>query len=234
MRRQPQRKPASPDLNQRKAGLTHGSKTGHDDLQAFSWKRAEFPEPPKFEEAKALAEMAIRPSACAALVVQQYSSLSTDLAALDLVLEQAGASERMKEVEAMLINQARSLQSMFTYLARQAKGVGSLPAWEAHIRLAMKAQNQSRLTLETLVNLQRPHVVIAKQTNIANGGPQQVNVAVTSIDGVENELLGDRHGATLDGSAAGEAGASNQDLETLGARNWPQNGRGKGAGGSKR
>jgi hypothetical protein len=42
------------------------------------------------------------------------------------------------------------------------------------MRVALKAQNQCRMTLETLATVTNPRVVYAKQANIANG-PQQVN-----------------------------------------------------------
>ena len=45
---------------------------------------------------------------------------------------------------------------------------------ERCMRMAMKAQNQCRMTLETLAALKNPRVVVAQQTNIAHG-PQQVN-----------------------------------------------------------
>ena len=42
------------------------------------------------------------------------------------------------------------------------------------MRMAMKAQNQCRMTLETLATIKNPPVVFAKQANINNGGQQQV------------------------------------------------------------
>ena len=40
--------------------------------------------------------------------------------------------------------------------------------------MALKAQDQSRRTLETLAQMKKPAVVIAQQANITQG-PQQVN-----------------------------------------------------------
>jgi hypothetical protein len=45
---------------------------------------------------------------------------------------------------------------------------------EIYLRLALKAQNQCRMTLETLATIKNPPAVFAKQANIAHG-PQQVN-----------------------------------------------------------
>ena len=47
-------------------------------------------------------------------------------------------------------------------------------AGERYLKLAFKAQNQCRMTLETLTTIKNPPVVYAKQANIAHG-PQQVN-----------------------------------------------------------
>ena len=65
---------------------------------------------------------------------------------------------------------------MFGELSRRsALNLGEyLEASEKYLRMALKAQNQCRMTLETLSNIKNPPVVYAKQANIANG-PQQVN-----------------------------------------------------------
>jgi hypothetical protein len=42
------------------------------------------------------------------------------------------------------------------------------------MRVALKAQSQSRCTIDSLADIKNPRPVFAKQTNIANG-PQQVN-----------------------------------------------------------
>ena len=48
------------------------------------------------------------------------------------------------------------------------------------MRMAMKAQSQCRMTIETLATLKNPQVVFAKQANINNGGQQQVNNRVAT------------------------------------------------------
>ena len=61
-------------------------------------------------------------------------------------------------------------------LARRAVNQEYLKQYETYLRLALKAQNQSRMTLETLATLKNPPVVFAKQANINQGnGNQQVN-----------------------------------------------------------
>ena len=63
-------------------------------------------------------------------------------------------------------------------MVRRATSQEYLKQWEAYMRIGMKAQNQCRMTLETLATIKNPPVVIARQANINNGGRQQVNNGV--------------------------------------------------------
>ena len=80
-------------------------------------------------------------------------------------------------VEAMLAAQALTLNVAFHDLFRRADAHlgSSLSAAETLMRLALKAQAQSRSTLETLANLKHPRFVVAGQANISHGGHMQVN-----------------------------------------------------------
>ena len=81
----------------------------------------------------------------------------------------------MKSIEAMLIGQAQALQTMFVSLGRQAVGKTLLPQYTAFMNLALKAQSQSRATIQALVELKYPRQTnFVKQANIANGH-QQIN-----------------------------------------------------------
>jgi hypothetical protein len=82
-------------------------------------------------------------------------------------------------VEAMLIAQATTLQTVFASLLLKASSQDQLKHWESYMRLGLKAQNQCRMTLETLAAIKNPPVIFARQANIANG-PQQVNNSVAS------------------------------------------------------
>ena len=79
----------------------------------------------------------------------------------------------------MLFNQAQALQSIFVNLSCQAARQEYRSNQELFLRLALKAQNQCRTTLETLAALKHPPVVFAKQANIAQGH-QQVNNTVNN------------------------------------------------------
>jgi len=68
------------------------------------------------------------------------------------------------------------LQSLFAGLTERAMNQNPLPNLESFMRLAFKAQNQYRATLEMLAGIKNPPVVIARQANINQGsGNQQVN-----------------------------------------------------------
>lgn len=83
----------------------------------------------------------------------------------------------LKPVEGMLLAQAVTLNAIFADLAgRAALNIGTYPeVVERYMRLALKAQSQSRATLETLAEVKNPlRFAYVRQANIANG-PQQVN-----------------------------------------------------------
>ena len=74
----------------------------------------------------------------------------------------------------MLIGQATALETLFSCLAARAMTCDQIPGFEMNMRMALRAQNQCRATLETLAAIKNPPVVFAKQANIAHGH-QQVN-----------------------------------------------------------
>ncbi len=82
----------------------------------------------------------------------------------------------MSEVEATLIAQAVTLDTVFNELARRAAlNMGEhLGATETYLRLALKAQAQCRSTLETLAEVKYPKAAtFVRQQNVAY--QQQVN-----------------------------------------------------------
>jgi hypothetical protein len=128
----------------------------------------------------------------------------------------------MKDVEATLISQATTLNIMFAELSRRAAAnMGEyLKAAELFMRMALKAQNQCRMTLETLSNIKNPPVIYAKQANIANG-PQQVNNGrMPRAHAEENQnqpskLLEQSNEQRMDAPAQSKAGEGNSELEAV-------------------
>ena len=88
------------------------------------------------------------------------------------------------------------------------------------MRMALKTQNQCRMTLETLSNIKNPPVIFAKQANFS-GGLQQVNNGVPASRAEENQnlqskLLTELPHETLDTGRTGEAVPVNSEMEALG------------------
>jgi hypothetical protein len=82
----------------------------------------------------------------------------------------------LSEMEATLVAQATTLDAVFNELARRAAfNMGEhLTATETYLRLALKAQAQSRATIETLAEIKYPKsATFVKQQN--NAYQQQVN-----------------------------------------------------------
>lgn len=133
------------------------------------------------------------------------------------VLEKATQQIRMgdlSKIEEMYISQAIALETMFASLARRAKVQDKLLQYETHMRLALKAQNQCRATLQALVQLKQPtNTQFIKQANIAQGHQQVNNLAEKNIT-PQNELLKDSH-AQLDNGRTEAPKRIDSSLEAL-------------------
>lgn len=140
----------------------------------------------------------------------------------------------MRRLEGMLVSQAVALESLFTHLTERAMAHTQIPGFEANMRMALRAQNQSRATIEALVSLKNPPVLFAKQANIANG-PQQVNngtqpQANASGRGESrnqpNKVLEYSTNELLDAGTKSKAGRGHPQVETVVAvHRSPQRGR---------
>ena len=94
---------------------------------------------------------------------------------IDRLRTQASAvnSGEMQQVEAMLMNQATALQSLFARLIERGMSAELLNHFDTYLRLGLRAQSQCCRTLEALAEIKNPPVVFAKTANIAH--QQQVN-----------------------------------------------------------
>lgn len=131
--------------------------------------------PPRRRSGKVLA----KPGVMNTLVMSQYAHClgELDIAGLMKALIEETTKVRngdLSYVEAMLIAQATTLQTVFASLLLKASSQDQLKHWECYMRMGLKAQNQCRMTLETLAAIKNPPVIFARQANITNG-PQQVN-----------------------------------------------------------
>ena len=117
----------------------------------------------------------------------------------------------LSSLERTLTAQALSLDAIFGELARIAHcNLFKVPdVAERYLRLALKAQGQSRATVETLAAIKNPPVVFAKQANINNGGQQQVN------NGAAPESRPVRAGARLENPAIEQSKLLNGGPESV-------------------
>ena len=140
----------------------------------------------------------------------------------------ADASERSAttSVERMLRAQAATLDVIFVEMAKRAAFNldESLQTCESYLRMALRAQDQSRKTAETLATLRNPgSVVIAKAANITNG--QQVNIGTVNPGGAHwqadspryspNELLAVGDSERVDSGTEGTSGRTDTRVEAV-------------------
>ncbi len=176
---------------------------------------------PNQSKDEAIAERMLKPSALSSAVIESYKD-NIQGESLDFVLA-LGILERevgkvkggdLTKIEEMLLSQAVALELMFTSLARRAKAQEQLLQYETHMRFALKAQNQSRATLQALIQLKQPsQTTFVKQANIAQGHQQINNLAEKNLN-PQNELLRESH-AKLDSRRAAKAKRVNSALEAL-------------------
>lgn len=183
----------------------------------------------KEDTSRNYAVMATSPELAAYRVIngaEQKSGIGEHIDVPTLMAElcdQAAAVNRgdLAQAEAMLMNQATALQSLFARLAERGMGCDQAPAFEANMRMALRAQSQCRATLETLATIKNPPIVYAKQANVTTG-PQQINNGTAApsqareIKSEQSQLLRANHGEWMDNGTAGAAIPSYSTVETLG------------------
>lgn len=134
------------------------------------------------------------------------------------------AKGNMHGMERMLVCQAQALQSIFTRQARLAAAQDHLPKIEALLKLGLRAQNQCRMTLETLATMKNPHpVAFVRQANMGenvqvnNGAPAPAR----KNENPQNEQLEAPHAKPewMDAGATRTTAPSNQEVEAVGTVN---------------
>lgn len=125
----------------------------------------------------------------------------------------------MKPIEAMLISQAYALQTMFVTLGRMAASKTQLAQYTAFMNMALKAQSQSRATIQALVELKFPkQATFVKQANIANGHQQVNNMTDTHAkenQNPQNKLLEAQANEWLDNRKTTTPSTTNQAMAAV-------------------
>jgi len=140
----------------------------------------------------------------------------------------------LAQAEAMLMNQATALQTLFARLVERGMTCTEIPAFEINLRMGLRAQSQCRATLETLAAIKNPaSVAFVRQANIAHG-PQQVNNAASAPsraredETTPSKLLEASDGERLDTGTASATGGGDQALAPVGAIDGAEDGSGQG------
>lgn len=204
---------------------------------------APLPGAPGADSAEIFAQTALHPILQAVDTIRGYRK-AMDGTQLDLVASFVDLSKQVQEVsdgdlgraEAMLISQAHSLDAIYGNLARRAAVQEFLPQIDCLLRLALKAQNQCRATLEVLATIKHPpSVSFVQQANIA-AGPQQVNNGIPpgetsqsqKTENRPNELLEVQLGQRMDIGTSAAAGCADRHLAPVGEVDRTKNARGEG------
>lgn len=137
---------------------------------------------------------------------------------LETLRDQSAAVQRgdMAHTEAMLINQASSLQALFVRLTERAMEQTQMSNIEGFMRLALRSQSQCRATLETLAAIKNPPVIYARQANVTTG-PQQINngTRAREIESEQTKLSGATYELRENTGTQGIASGVNPALETV-------------------
>lgn len=168
-------------------------------------------EPGKSDE-RSLADVALDPAAHALCLAEPFNRGSfgkrgtTETFAVLLEHIKAAKAGDLSHFQAILASQAISLDSMFLELSRRAAcNMGEyMGAVETYMRLALKAQAQSRATIEALDRLANGREQTVKHVHVDNRGGQAVIAENVQTGGKQNEKSDNQSHAT---GAAGQSPA---------------------------
>ena len=104
----------------------------------------------------------------------------------------------LNELEEMLFGQSHTLQTIFICLVRRASIEKNPKNYQSYMNTALRAQNQSRTTIQALVEIKKPkQIAFVTQANISHGHMQvnnnasSVKLKTEEILNQQNELLKD-------------------------------------------
>jgi len=114
--------------------------------------------------------------------------LQETINSLEITIKEIGDDD-LSAIESILISQAKSLEAIFANSIIRANKCEYMQNYEAHMHIALKAQNQSRSTLQTLIQLKQPNqTTFVKQANISQGHQQVNNHSEKNLI-LQNKLL---------------------------------------------
>jgi hypothetical protein len=162
---------------------------------------------------------------------QGFSSVPWSFTDCAIELKRIGdavVSGDTSDCERLLAAQVAALNWVFASYAQRAAQWADQPdigKSEAYLRMALRAQAQARVAVQTLHDMKNPrHVAFVSQTNL--GQSVQVNNGAAAsgagpamngrdIEIKQNELLGSGNGARVEPTAAGEASRGDSTVVPL-------------------
>ncbi len=161
-------------------------------------------------EARGLAEVAFDPAAHAMSTARLFNAGSfgsnigiTESFEVLRDVNKTVAAGDLSHHRALLSGQAVALNSVFTELSRRAAlNMGDfLGATETYMRLALKAQAQSRATIEALDRLANGREQTVRHVHVDNRGGQAVIAETVHTGGQQNGKIADQSHGTATGAA---------------------------------
>lgn len=158
--------------------------------------------------------------------VEQNSGIEKNLdvpTLMDTLRDQAKSAneQNLEQAEAMLLNQATALQTLFARLTEKAFSATHISQFNDFMRVALRAQNQCRATIETLSAIKNPPIVYARQANVTTGS-QQINNGGTAparereIENQQIQLSVENNELRTYTGTPALTGRINQEVETVG------------------
>ncbi len=179
-------------------------------------------------QSQALARTTTSPECLSAAVLTICHKLQhSDASELVTELKQQSAAiqaDDLSRAESMLIAQAHTLDGLFARLATNALSSQNIERMDLYMRLGLRAQNQSRATLQTLIELRAPRqIAFVKQANIGNqvqvnnrANPARARAGKNQNE--PNELLEAKHGERVDTRASSSTSRTHKEVETVGKK----------------
>lgn len=138
----------------------------------------------------------------------------------------AVSNQDFAQAEGMLLSQATALQSLFARLSEKAFSAKDISQFNDFMRVALRAQNQCRATIETLSTIKNPPIVYARQANVTTG-PQQINNGGPSshareIQNPSIQLSAEDNELRTNSGTPALTSRINQEVETMGKIHRPQ------------
>jgi hypothetical protein len=135
----------------------------------------------------------------------------------NLLSEQKNAGQ--DKLENILLAQATALQALFVRLTERAMNDTRINYAQTWLKLALRAQAQSKSCLETLLHMRRAPAIYAAQANLAS--LQQFNNLQANF--LQNELSEEINELCKKPEPPGNAGKADKALETMETINRTQN-----------